>query len=141
MKEFKLLMLIIPHYAVIFSKDGAKLYAFGALGKRRIAGCNQNLPGMLPGCHGAICLFLLQGLTPFYRSKCCMQMKRILLLKSTVYRNPNVVTGQNGNAVVSFDTPDNPGNFKIQVSGEPPAVSWFFRKRNLQWASNTRGGN
>jgi hypothetical protein len=97
-----------------------KLHAFGALGKNGVLLVETNLPGNAARVPRGNMSFSVTGLNPvlpFSTLHTDEQMKRIPLLKSTVYWNPKVVTDQNGNAVVSFHTPDNTGNFKIQISG------------------------
>jgi uncharacterized protein YfaS (alpha-2-macroglobulin family) len=57
--------------------------------------------------------------------------KRIPSFQSTLYWNPQVMTDKDGNAIVSFYTPDNTGNFKVQISGMSASGEQVFSEEQF----------
>lgn len=117
---------------VVCSND--KLRTFGLIGNSGIVLVETTIPGNAANVPVPVTTLKVHGITPvkpLLTGADANATQRYPQVLSALYWNPDVTTDDAGNATVSFYTPDNTGEYSIQIdgitySGKPVTASGKF---------------
>ncbi|MCD9016463.1 hypothetical protein [Parachryseolinea silvisoli] len=117
---------------VVCSND--KLRTFGQIGKSGIVLIETTIPGNAASVPIPVTTLKVQGITPIkplLTGADADAIQRYPQILPALYWNPDVTTDEAGNATLSFYTPDNTGEYNIEIdgitySGKPVTASGKF---------------
>jgi hypothetical protein len=97
-----------------------KLRTFGELGKSGMVLVETTIPGNARNVPAPLNVITMKGVTPAARLPLAVDPtadRRYPQLKAALYWNPEIRTDDNGDATITFYTPDNTGEYSIEIDG------------------------
>jgi hypothetical protein len=112
-----------------------KLRTFGQLGKSGMVLVETTIPGNAQNVPAPRTIVAVKGITPATTLPQPVNPtadRRYPQLKAALYWNPDITTDERGNAILTFYTPDNTGEYTLEIdgltnTGKPLSASSMFR--------------